>query len=253
MSSVEISHNRHLGVGGMAESGKAPRRVPLNRDRVLRAAVALADDVGIDALSMRNLAEQLGVVPMAIYKHVANKEELLDGMVEVIIGEIDPPAPGADWKEAIRQRILSARRVAAAPPLGVQVIESRTPAAPVVLDYMNSLIGMFRAGGFSADLTHQVMHALGSRMWGFTQEVFPRPPPRMTLTCGGDAQPTGRAVPYVMRDRRGRVARGRIDRGSRLRRPVRVRVRPRPPPRRVRATPSAGLELTDRRPGALKA
>lgn len=177
MSSVEIGHNRHLGVGGMAESGKAPRRVPLNRHRVLRAAVALADDVGIDALSMRNLAEQLGVVPMAIYKHVANKEELLDGMVEVIVGEIDPPARGADWKDAIRQRVLSARRALLRHRWASQVIESRTHAPAVVLDYMNSLIGMFRAGGFSADLTHHVMHALGSRMWGFTQEVFPTPPP----------------------------------------------------------------------------
>src|SRR5215218_5691091 len=100
MSSVGIGDGRHLGAGGTAESAETPRRVPLNRDRVLRAAVALADDVGIEALSMRNLAEQLGVVPMAIYKHVANKERLLDGMVEVIVGEIDSPAQGADWKDA---------------------------------------------------------------------------------------------------------------------------------------------------------
>src|SRR3712207_9297497 len=97
-------------------SGDAPdfetvRRAPLNRDRVLRAAVALADDVGIQALSMRNLAERLGVVPMALYKHVANKEQLLDGMVEVIVGEIDPPAQGVDWKDAIRRRIFSARKI----------------------------------------------------------------------------------------------------------------------------------------------
>lgn len=161
----------------MPEAAQPPRRAPLNRDRVLRAAVALADDVGIEALSMRNLAEQLGVVPMAIYKHVANKEELLDGMVEVIVGEIDPPVRGADWKDAIRRRILSARCALLHHRWSSQVIESRTHAPPVVLDYMDSLIGMFRAGGFSVDLTHHVMHALGSRMWGFTQEVFPTPPP----------------------------------------------------------------------------
>jgi AcrR family transcriptional regulator len=177
MSSAEMGDHRHPEVGAMAESARAPRPVRLNRDRVLRAAVALADDVGIDALSMRNLAEQLGVVPMAIYKHVANKEELLDGMVEIIVGEIDPPAQGADWKDAIRQRILSARRALLRHRWASQVIESRTHATPVVLDYMNSLIGMFRTGGFSVDLTHHVMHALGSRMWGFTQEVFPTPPP----------------------------------------------------------------------------
>ncbi|MFG3224325.1 TetR/AcrR family transcriptional regulator C-terminal domain-containing protein [Kitasatospora sp. NPDC048194] len=161
----------------MTGPAKTPRRAPLNRDRVLRAAVALADEIGIDALSMRSLAERLGVVPMALYKHVANKEELLDGMVEVIVGEIAPPARGADWKDAIRQRILSARQALLSHRWASQVVESRRHATPVVLDYMDSLIGMFRAGGFSVDLTHHAMHALGSRMWGFTQELFPTPPP----------------------------------------------------------------------------
>jgi AcrR family transcriptional regulator len=169
--------SRSTPPGGTAAAARAPRRVPLNRDRVLRAAVTLADEVGVEALSMRNLAERLGVVPMALYKHVANKEELLDGMVEVIVGEIDPPAEGADWKDAIRQRILSARRSLLRHPWAVQVIESRTHASPVVLEYMDSLIGMFRAGGFSVDLTHHAMHALGIRMWGFTREVFPTPAP----------------------------------------------------------------------------
>ncbi|GAB2869722.1 hypothetical protein GCM10027074_41710 [Streptomyces deserti] len=77
---------------------------------MLRAAVALADDIGIEALSMRRLAKELGVVPMALYKHVSNKGQLLDGMVDVVMGEIEPPAPGSDWKSAVRHRILSARR-----------------------------------------------------------------------------------------------------------------------------------------------
>jgi AcrR family transcriptional regulator len=74
------------------------QRTRLNRDRVLRAAVALADEAGIEALSMRSLAQRIGVVPMALYKHVASKEELLDGMVDVIVGDIDLPTPGADWR-----------------------------------------------------------------------------------------------------------------------------------------------------------
>jgi AcrR family transcriptional regulator len=162
---------------GMAERVQATRRAGLNRDRVLRAAVALADETGIEAVSMRNLAQELGVVPMALYNHVANKDELLDGMVEVIVGEIDPPIDGAGWKDAIRQRILSARQALLRHRWAATVIESRTHAPPVVLDYMNSLVGMFRAGGLSVDLTHHAMHALGSRMWGFTQEVFPTPTP----------------------------------------------------------------------------
>jgi len=149
------------------------RRAPLTRDRVLRAAVDLADVGGIDSLSMRRLAQDLGVVPMALYKHVANKDELLDGMVDVIVSEIDGPDGGADWRAAIRHRILAARRALLRHPWAARVIGSRTRPTPVVLDYMNSIIGLFRSGGFSVDLTHHVMHALGSRMWGFTQEVFP--------------------------------------------------------------------------------
>ncbi|TXN30495.1 TetR family transcriptional regulator [Lacisediminihabitans profunda] len=148
------------------------RRVRLNRDRVLRAAVSLADEIGIEALSMRRLAQELDVVPMALYKHVQNKEELLDGMVEMIVGEIDPPVRDADWKSAVRQRVLSARRALQRHPWARQVVESRTTKTPAVLDYMDSFTGMFLAGGFSVDLTHHVMHAIGGRMWGFTQELF---------------------------------------------------------------------------------
>jgi AcrR family transcriptional regulator len=156
----------------MAHQIEAPRRVPLTRDRVLRAAVDLADSAGIESLSMRRLAHELGVVPMALYKHVANKEELLDGMVDVVVGEIDPPVGGTDWKSAVRQRILSARRALLGHPWAYRVIESRTTPPPLVLAYMDSMIGMFRAGGFSVDLTHHVMHSVGSRIFGFTQELF---------------------------------------------------------------------------------
>ena len=156
----------------MAQQVEAPRRVRLSRDRVLGAAVALADTAGIESLSMRKLAQELGVVPMALYKHVANKEELLDGMVDVVVGEIDPPVPGTGWRSAVRQRILSARRALLRHPWASRVLESRTNPTPLVLAYMDSMIGMFRAGGFSVDLTHHVMHTVGSRIFGFTQELF---------------------------------------------------------------------------------
>jgi AcrR family transcriptional regulator len=143
---------------------------------VLRSAVALADATGIESLNMRKLAQKLRVVPMALYKHVANKEQLLDGMVDVVVGEIDPPVDGSGWKGNVRQRILSARRALLRHPWASGVIESRASPTPAVLAYMDSVIGMFRMGGFSVDLTHHVMHALGSRMWGFTQELFASPP-----------------------------------------------------------------------------
>jgi AcrR family transcriptional regulator len=150
----------------------AEKRTYLNRDRVLLRAVALADEAGIDAVSMRSLAKELDVVPMALYKHVRNKEELLDGMVEQIIGEIDPPITGTNWKTTVRERVLSARRALQRHPWARSVLETRTTQTPSVLDYMDSFTGMFLAGGLSVDLTHHVMHAIGGRMWGFTQELF---------------------------------------------------------------------------------
>jgi AcrR family transcriptional regulator len=156
----------------LAQKIEAPRRVPLSRGRVLRAAVALADRDGIESLSMRRLAEELGVVPMALYKHVTNKEELLDGMIDVVVAEIDPPVRGSEWKSAVRQRILSARRALLRHPWASHVIESKKNPTPMVLEYMDSMIGIFRAGGFSINLTHHVMHTIGSRVLGFTQELF---------------------------------------------------------------------------------
>ncbi len=156
----------------MAQKVEAPRRAPLSRDRVLRAAVARADKAGIESLSMRRLAEELGVVPMALYKHMANKEELLDGMIDVVVGEIDPPVAGAGWKSAVRQRILSARRALLRHPWASQVMESKQNPTPLVLAYMDTMIGLFRAGGFSVNLTHHVMHTIGSRVLGFSQELF---------------------------------------------------------------------------------
>jgi AcrR family transcriptional regulator len=150
----------------------AQPRSPLTRERVLRTAVALADQGGIESLSMRKLAQALDVVPMALYRHFANKDELLNGLVDLVVGEIDPTLDGTDWKTTIRERILSARRALLRHPWASKVIESRTTPTPVVLGYMDSMIGLFRTGGFSLDLTHHAMHAVGSRMFGFTQEVF---------------------------------------------------------------------------------
>ena len=103
----------------MAQQAEAVRRVPLSRDRVLRAAVALADKAGIESLSMRKLAQELGVVPMALYKHVANKDELLDGIVDVVVGEIRSPGP----RNRLEERGPAADPLGAAsaltPPLGV--------------------------------------------------------------------------------------------------------------------------------------
>jgi AcrR family transcriptional regulator len=152
-----------------------PDRTPLSRQRALDAAVALADREGIEAVSMRNLASDLGVVPMALYKHVADKQDLLDGMVDTLVATYDPPEVDAHWKDAVRGRILSARRILLAHPWARQVIESRRRRTPTVLAYMDSLAGSFIVGGLSIDLTHHAMHALGHRIWGFSPEAFDEP------------------------------------------------------------------------------
>ncbi|MGA5880072.1 TetR/AcrR family transcriptional regulator [Streptomyces cellulosae] len=164
-------------------------RTPLSRQRVLSAAVALADEGGAEALSMRKIAQRLGVVPMALYKHVANKDELLDGMIDTVVDEIDPPVEDADWRTTVRLRVLSARRMLLRHPWAPAVIETRMkerPApTPAVMAYLDGMIGVFRAGGFSLDLVHHAMHVMGSRLMGFSQELFtdspssaaPSPPP----------------------------------------------------------------------------
>ncbi|MBP1161917.1 AcrR family transcriptional regulator [Rhodococcus sp. PvR044] len=159
----------------MARSKAETRRTPLNRDRVLATAIALADSDGIEAVNMRRLSQELGVVPMALYKHVSNKDELLDAMVDTVVTEIDVPDPNLPWRNAIRSRILSARAMLLRHPWARRVMESRTAPTPAVLAYMDSTIATFTAGGLSVDLTHHVMHALGSRIFGFTQELFDEP------------------------------------------------------------------------------
>lgn len=151
------------------------RRRPVTRERALAEAVALADLEGIDAVSMRRLAARLGVVPMALYKHVANKDDLLAGMVDTLIASFAPPDPALGWKQAVRAQLLAARRVLQEHPWARQVIESRTTRTPQVLAYMDRVAGLFIDDGVGIDLTHHAMHALGHRIWGFSPEAFDDP------------------------------------------------------------------------------
>ncbi len=151
-------------------------RTPLNRERVLEAAVALADEGGIEALTMRRLAESLGVEAMSLYYHVANKERLLDGIVEAVMAEVNADVDRTDlppdWKAGLRTRILISRNVMLRHRWAPGVIETRTSMSPEFLGYYDAIVGHFLAGGFSTDLAHHALHALGSRSIGFTQELF---------------------------------------------------------------------------------
>ena len=160
-------------------TAKVDARVPLTRERVMDAAVALADRSGIEALTMRNLAHELGVEAMSLYYHVANKEAILDGITEVVVGEINEAVAASesasvsgDWKRALRKRILTAREVLLRHPWASSLIATRTSISLETMRYFEGVLATFKTGGFSYDLAHHAMHVLGSRALGFTQELF---------------------------------------------------------------------------------
>nr|WP_204745571.1 TetR/AcrR family transcriptional regulator C-terminal domain-containing protein [Glycomyces paridis] len=148
----------------------------MSRELVLRAAVGVADEGGVGALTMRGLAESLGVEAMSLYHHVANKEAVLDGLVEVVMAEIEAAVAGLDgsggWKAAMRRRVLAAREVLLRHPWAPGVFETRTGTSLAVAKYYDGVLALMREGGFDYELGHRALHALGSRALGFSQELF---------------------------------------------------------------------------------
>ena len=154
------------------EGTAAERRTPLTRERVLQAAVELADRDGIENLSMRKLGQELGVDAMALYRHVRAKDDLLDGVVEVVIGEIERPQPRDDWQATLRELIMAARSVMVRHPWAPRILEDRGTAGPAALSHINAVLGTLLAGGFSMDTAHHALHVLSSRIFGFHQDLF---------------------------------------------------------------------------------
>lgn len=153
----------------------ASRRPPLTPERILRAAIKLADRQGLDALSMRKLATALKVEAMSLYNHVANKDELLDGMVDQIIGEITLPAPGDDWKSAMRARAVSALAVMIAHPWAPMLVVSRINVGPNMLRYINATLGTLREAGLSWHVADRAWNTIDNYIYGFAlqQQNFP--------------------------------------------------------------------------------
>jgi AcrR family transcriptional regulator len=145
----------------------AKRRVPLNRERVLRAAVALADQGGFESLTMRKLAKELGVEAMSLYNHVASKDDLLDGMVDVVFGEIELPSTDVDWKPAMRTRAVSTREVLARHRWAIGLMEGRTNHGPANLSLHNAVLGCLRAAGFSMEMTVHAYSVQDAYIYGF--------------------------------------------------------------------------------------
>ena len=144
-----------------------PRRNPLTRERVLRAGVALADASGIHSLSMRRLGQELGVEAMSLYNHVANKDDLLDGITDLVLREIELPA-AADWKEALRGHAISAHDVLVAHPWAATLALSPERVSTASVERAEWMLRQLREGGFSPEVTYHAYHALDSHILGFT-------------------------------------------------------------------------------------
>ena len=142
-------------------------RVPLTRERILRAGVDLADARGIERLSMRTLAGALGVEAMSLYNHVANKDDLLDGMVDLVMGEIEAPVPAARWRDAMRRRAITSRATYARHPWAPALVDTRPSAGPGRLSSFDATIGCLRSAGFSHALTVHALSTLDAFVHGF--------------------------------------------------------------------------------------
>jgi AcrR family transcriptional regulator len=163
---MAVSRTRGQKPGGAPAASK--RRAPLTRERVLAAAIGLVDDIGIAALSMRKLGEALGVEAMSLYNHVANKDAILDGIVDMVVAEIEVPAVGGDWQQAMRRRAISAHEVLVRHPWAAQLIVSRANIGPAALRYVDATIGCLRAAGFSFAQADHAWNAIDSHVYGFT-------------------------------------------------------------------------------------
>jgi AcrR family transcriptional regulator len=160
---------------GSSTEQSAPPRTPLSRERVVVEAVALADEKGIGTLTMRRLADRLSVEPMSLYHHVANKDEILDGMVDVVFREIDLPLEGADWKTAMRERAASARAALRRHPWAVGRMESRLSPGPATLRHHDAVIGCLRRADFTVALAAHAFSAIDSYLYGFAMQELNLP------------------------------------------------------------------------------
>ena len=152
----------------MSPAGNAAaHRAPLSRERVLAAAVALADQGGISSLSMRKLGQALGVEAMSLYNHVASKSDVLDGMIDIVFSEIGLPAGDTGWKPAMRQRAISARETLGRHRWAIGLMESRRSPGPATLRHHDAVLGCLRRAGFSIELTAHAYSLLDSYIYGF--------------------------------------------------------------------------------------
>jgi len=157
-------------------------RVPLSRERVLGAAVLLADEDGLESLTMRELGLRLGVEAMSLYNHVANKDDLLDGMVDLVVSEIELPTDAVEWREAMRRRAISAQSVFSRHPWASGLIDSRESSGPARLRYFDWVVGTLRRAGFTLEMAARAFSLLDSYIYGFGRQ-------QLNMSAAGDIEP----------------------------------------------------------------
>lgn len=146
--------------------GTGEERSPLSRERVLRGAIAIADEKGLAALTMRSLAQELGAKPMSLYHYVANKDEMLDGVVDLVFSEIELPSSAGDWRAELRRRADSARQALQRHPWATALMESRTTPGPATLRHHDAILGTLRAAGFSVKVAAHAYALLDAYVYG---------------------------------------------------------------------------------------
>ncbi|MDT3441480.1 TetR/AcrR family transcriptional regulator C-terminal domain-containing protein [Pseudofrankia sp. BMG5.37] len=164
----------------------------------MAAAIELADRDGVDAISMRKLAQHLGIEAMSLYTHVRNKSDLLSGMTEAVISQIPISIDDADWKTSLRQMALAARSIILRHPWVPTTVEMQAAPGPAMLTYANAVIGILREGGFSVAQAHHALHILGSRVLGFTRDLFDDSGDLDPETAAGLARELGASHPYAV-------------------------------------------------------
>lgn len=174
------------------------RRAPLSRERVVTAAIELADRDGIESISMRRVAQDLGVEAMSLYSHVRSKDDLLAGMADAVIGEIPTEVDHGDWKASLRAIVFNARTVVQDHPWAPALIASRAAPGPAALSYINTILGLLRRGGFSVARAHDTLHVLGSRLLGFTQDLYDDSGDPDPAAIEAVVQQLGETHPYVV-------------------------------------------------------
>src|SRR6476646_996338 len=142
------------------QSREPQSREPLSRERILREALRIADESGVEALTMRRLADDLGFEAMSLYRHVANKDDVLDGVLDLVLAEIESPAVEGEWDAAIRRSAISVNDALAQHQWATELLTSPMRLGPTRLAYMNALLGRLREAGFSADTTYTAYHVL---------------------------------------------------------------------------------------------